>query len=179
MLVLPQSAWPDQGTDRERTDPWYRDKVEEPDVEWAEDNPAIPAYPRVADLKPLHESRGSRFEFLIDTTSLSKGQDSVVRYTAVVRAPGGAENVFYEGIRCSDKTYKTYAYGNPQSRSMRVQRKPRWRTVKSSPGDTALGFRPLLLRRYLCNVDNIPNEARAVVSLLHHYPGRRSPDSYD
>lgn len=170
----------DKGTEREPpSDPWYEGKKEEPDRVWVEENPDLPDYPEEANLKPMHESSGSRFEFLIDTSSLSKGSDLVVRYTAVVRTPSGAENVFYEGMRCGDKTYKTYAFGNPQSRSMRPQRKAEWRLVKSSPGDTALGFRPLLLRRYLCSADNIPNRPRAIVALLHHFGKARSPESYD
>jgi hypothetical protein len=52
------------------------------------------------------------FRFFIDATSLSVGEDGVVRYTLVARSPAGVSNISYEGIRCVSGIYKIFALGN-------------------------------------------------------------------
>ena len=40
------------------------------------------------------------------------GEDGVVRYVMVLRSPRGSENTFFEGIRCSTREWRSYAFGS-------------------------------------------------------------------
>ncbi|NTV09876.1 MAG: hypothetical protein HGA47_03780 [Zoogloea sp.] len=85
-------------------DPNYESKTDD----WREGEVKLPPYPAEADLVPFDAGPTATNRFMIDARSLSVGEDGVVRYTLVVRTPGGAENVTYEGIRC--KTYEKRVY---------------------------------------------------------------------
>lgn len=77
---------------------------------WQETQTQLPAYPRPEHLVPFEVSVASRNRYYIDEESLSVGESGVVRYTVVVRTPGGAENVRL-GTRCDDGQHKLYAFG--------------------------------------------------------------------
>jgi hypothetical protein len=49
---------------------------------------------------------------LVDTGSMSVGEDRVVRYTVVLRSGAGVDNISFEGLLCSRNQYKRYAYGS-------------------------------------------------------------------
>ncbi len=73
---------------------------------------ALPPPPK-GELIEFFVSAASSFRFFIDPQSVSLGAGDVVRYTLVARSPSGAENVSYEGIRCSRPAlYRVYAFGN-------------------------------------------------------------------
>ena len=72
---------------------------------------ALPALPKDG-LIEFFVSSATNFRFFIDPPSLSVGADGVVRYTMIARSPAGAETITYEGIRCDNGTYRTYAFGN-------------------------------------------------------------------
>lgn len=79
---------------------------------WREGSYVLPAYPAEEDLIEFFVSAASRFRFFVDAKSLSVSPDGVVRYTLVARSEGGAENVSFEGIRCSAGSYRIYATGH-------------------------------------------------------------------
>lgn len=79
--------------------------------EWKEQDINLPSYPKAADLLAAPVSGGTRFEFLIDSTSIEIGSDGVVRFVVVARSPDGAENISYEGIRCSTRERRIYGVG--------------------------------------------------------------------
>jgi len=81
------------------------------DPEWREEEHALPAAPGDKTLRPFFVSAASPNTFLIDTDSLTVGRDGVVRYVLVIRTPGGAENVTFEGIRCTTGERRIYAGG--------------------------------------------------------------------
>jgi hypothetical protein len=87
---------------------WEREQEKR---DWKETEIRLPAQPKGDALIEFFVSAGSSFRFFIDPASVSVGSDGVVRYTLVARSPSGAENVSYEGIRCSSASYKVYAYG--------------------------------------------------------------------
>ena len=76
---------------------------------WQEADYALPPVPQPATLRPFPVGSGSRNVYLVDEASLSVGADEVVRYVLVVRAPGGAENITFEGIRCASGERRLYA----------------------------------------------------------------------
>lgn len=78
---------------------------------WKEIEPELPAFPERANLIPLDLGSESASLSFIDEKSLTLADDGVVRFTLLVRAAGGAQNVSYEGIRCETAERKLYAIG--------------------------------------------------------------------
>lgn len=78
---------------------------------WRELEVKLPPYPKAGTIIAFDVSAASSNRFYIDPESISVGGDGVVRYTVVVRSPGGAENISYEGIRCETREQKYYAFG--------------------------------------------------------------------
>lgn len=79
---------------------------------WQEAALVLPPAPNAATLRPFTVGGGSRNLYFVDEASVSVGSDEVVRYVLVVRAPGGAENVTFEGIRCASGERRIYAAGH-------------------------------------------------------------------
>ena len=107
-----------------------RDTVEE-NKRWHEAELVLPAYPQSGTLASLAVSASARNQFFVDLPSLSVGTDGVVRYVLIVRTPGGAENVSYEGIRCELAQWKLYATG--QGGEWSTARQSEWRTIENKP----------------------------------------------
>ena len=80
-------------------------------AEKSEDSVALPAYPRERELIEFFVAAASEFRFFIDPASISVGNDAVVRYTLVARSAAGAQNVSFEGMRCSTGEMRIYALG--------------------------------------------------------------------
>ncbi len=97
---------------------------------WAEETTVLPDYPDDEDLLEFDvDLPGSKFRYFIDTKSLGYSKaDGIVRYTLVIRSKTGANNVAYEGMRCTAKEYKVYAYGNGKG-AFRAMRKPQWKPL--------------------------------------------------
>jgi hypothetical protein len=86
--------------------------VDNEDAEpWKEGEVSFPAYPDASKLLRFYVSATTPNTFLVDTSSVSVGADSVVRYVLVVRSRSGAENVTFEGIRCGTGERRLYAIG--------------------------------------------------------------------
>jgi hypothetical protein len=71
----------------------------------------LPPPPKPENLLQFEPSAASSNRFFIDAASITIGSDATVRYTLLIRSPGGAENVSYEGIRCDTLEQKYYAFG--------------------------------------------------------------------
>jgi hypothetical protein len=71
----------------------------------------LPPMPKSENLLPFEPSAASNNRFYIDAASIDIGVDGIVRYTLVIKGPGGGSNISYEGIRCSTIEQKTYAFG--------------------------------------------------------------------
>jgi hypothetical protein len=78
--------------------------------------------------------------------SISRGEDGVMRYTAVIKAAGGASNVTFEGMRCETREHKVYALGRSDGTWVRA-RDPKWSRVvyrENTPHQS------MLFRDYFC-----------------------------
>jgi hypothetical protein len=71
----------------------------------------LPPMPKAENLLAFEPSAASNNRFYIDATSINIGTDGIVRYTLVIKGPGGGNNISYEGIRCETVEQKTYAFG--------------------------------------------------------------------
>src|SRR4051794_38379675 len=78
---------------------------------WAEIQAQLPPYPETENLLQFDAGPASTNLHYVDASSLSVGEDGVVRFSLVIKSPSGAMNVSYEGIRCQTAEKRTYAYG--------------------------------------------------------------------
>ena len=79
-----------------------------------EETVVLPAYPRKDRLIEFFVAATSEFRFYVDAASLGVAKD-VVHYTLVARSSTGAENVTFEGMRCSTGEVRIYAVGRDGS----------------------------------------------------------------
>lgn len=78
---------------------------------WKEIVVTLPPSPIQSDLVQFYVSAATDNSFFIDASTISVGEDGVVRYVLVIQAGGGARNVSYEGIRCQTREHRIYASG--------------------------------------------------------------------
>lgn len=130
---------------------------------WRESAITLPAYPDDRDLLAVSLGPRDAIKLYLDERSLSRGDDGVARFTIVVESERGARNVFYEGLRCETREYKTYAIGTP-GRVLHPVKQPRWRTI---PYLEINAFRHHLYKHYVCN-DNTARTPRELVQVIRH-----------
>lgn len=112
---------------------------------WRELEVKLPGYPKDERLIRVETGPASELRFFVDRDSLSVGEDGVVRFTLVAKSDGAA-NVSHEGIRCSMRERKVYAFGRPDG-TWREARDPQW--VRIGPPVTDL-HRFVLWDDYFC-----------------------------
>lgn len=116
---------------------------------WKERIGNLPAYPDGKHYIAVPvQLAGADLEMFIDEPSLMLGDDGVVRYTLLLRSPTGTENLLYEGIRCTTKEWRSYAYGASNGDWQSLGETP-WRLIN---GQGIERYREQLFRYYLCNV---------------------------
>jgi hypothetical protein len=95
---------------------------------WKEVDAPLPPYPDPKNLVLVEAGSATSHKFYIDTSSISIGEDGVVRYTMVTKTAGGGTNVSYEGIRCETREQKTFAFGRSDGQWMRA-RDGKWQRI--------------------------------------------------
>jgi CNP1-like family len=121
-------------------DPQYVEK-------WTESEIVIPAYPQDQDLIPVPLPPTATLKVYLDRRSLSRAPDRVARFSLVVESHSGTRSVFYEGLRCETRQYKTYAVGTA-NRTLEAVGHPRWRDI---PRPEINDFRFQLYRHFVCD----------------------------
>lgn len=116
---------------------------------WEEVQTQLPAAPRAENLVPFEVSPTSAHRHYVDLASVSAGEDGVVRYTVVVRTAGGAENVSFEGMRCTTGERKLYAFGRPDGAWAR-NRHARWEPINTRQAGS---YQRVLFYHYFCTVE--------------------------
>lgn len=118
------------------------------DRKWQEQDFELPSYPAGRELIQVElDLRNFPFALFIDPQSLSVDGDQVIRYTAVLRSGTGAENILYEGIRCSRRMTRPYAYGS--AGAFRLAQNSKWRFIQSGGQDR---YRNALVSEYFCTL---------------------------
>lgn len=103
----------------------------DPDPNWVEGDYTFPAPPDPASLRPFYVSAASPNRFLVDESSLTVGQDGVVRYVLVIETAGGARNVSFEGIHCASAQRRIYALGRSDG-NWSEARESEWRPINDN-----------------------------------------------
>jgi len=132
----------------------------------------IPIFPKSKNLLPVQVEHEKR-KFYIDTKSLSVGKDRIPRYTVVIESPSGVRSVAFEAIRCHDKFYKTYAYGDVKTKKFNVLSNPKWRPISATIGPYR--YRVDLVEVFVCNGTVTRRKVRDIVQALKYPP---QPDAY-
>jgi hypothetical protein len=115
--------------------------------QWKESEVTLPPYPRNENLLAVPLPATDTLKIYIDRQSLSRGPDRVARFSLVVESPSGARSVFYDGLRCETREYKTYATGNPEQ-AFTLVKNAVWRQI---PRPAANAFRYQLYQHYICD----------------------------
>lgn len=113
---------------------------------WQEITVELPPAPAATNLLPFYVSPATENRFQIDGASLLAGSDGVIRYTMVVEAAGGARNVTYEGLRCSTRELRIYAFGQRDG-SWSKARGNGWRPVRDAAANRQ---HAVLMNEYFC-----------------------------
>lgn len=131
--------------------------------EWQEELTLLPDYPGDEDLLEFQVDRpDSPFRYLIDATHLdTSAEDGVIRFTLLLESRRGARNVSFEGIRCSTRDYKVFAYGDGRG-AFHPTHLPEWQAISSRDADPV---RVDLLNHYLCR-NGIPRERDEILRRL-------------
>jgi CNP1-like family len=127
--------------------------------EWKELEIRLPKFPKPENLIATHVSGLAGFTFLVDSQSIDIGRDGVVRFVVVARSPGGAENISFEGIRCSTRERKLYAVGR-ENGTWFSPKVPEWVNFQASRVNS---YHDSFARQYFC-IERTPvlNSAKAL-----------------
>jgi hypothetical protein len=104
----------------------------------------LPSWPAEANLVPFQVSRANALKYFVDGASISVADRDIVRFTLVSKSAAGAENVSYEGFRCSTGERTTYAYGRTD-RTWREVSDPQWAPIPRTDE-----MRNVLIAYHLC-----------------------------
>ena len=113
---------------------------------WEEMQAQLPEYPKPENYLALQVSATTLFAFFVDAKSVSVGKDGVVRYSLIAKSPEGALNVSFEGIRCSERKFRIYAFGRPDNTWFEARGSP-WQAM---PADSRNAQRTVLYSEYFC-----------------------------
>ncbi len=155
--------------------PAYSQEYQENDVEdyvWKEGATNIPDYPADEDLIEVAGPPAYRnYKYLVDGKSLQVGEDSVVRFTLVIRSPNGADNVMYDGLRCSSSEIKNYAYGSTDKQGKKVffpRSRPHWQPIRETG---AMGYSKGLAVNYFCDFDGFALKRHEIIQNMKYGKG--------
>ena len=114
---------------------------------WVEIEVQLPAFPQNENLVPFKVGAASDTQFKIDSKSLSVGADTVIRYTLIVVSSAGAENISYEGMRCTTGERRFYAFGRSDGTWSKA-RNTQWTKIQGSLNNHHVE----LFVNYFCNM---------------------------
>ena len=109
----------------------------------------LPEMPKSENFIEYEISGKSSSKFYVDVSSLSIGEDGVIRLALGARSTSGVWSLTYEGFRCDSYTYRIYGTSRGFDNEWRKNRRSKWTSSKNS---NAMNMRFDLARYYLCNV---------------------------
>jgi hypothetical protein len=109
----------------------------------------LPEMPKSENFIEYEISGKSGSKFFADVSSLSIGEDGVIRLALGVMSTSGAWSLTYEGFRCDNYEYRIYGTSRGFDNEWRKNRRSKWIFAKNG---NAINMRFDLARYYLCNV---------------------------
>lgn len=102
------------------------------DKEWVESEQKIPPFPNLEDenWRPFYVNEPYKNTPMILLDSLIIAPDHSVRYLLNVKSPKGSNNLSMEGIRCTNRLNKVYAYGDTQSKRWILVQTSDWNSIR-------------------------------------------------
>lgn len=143
----------------------FDDVFGDPNKDWTELPPDLPAPVQNGDLVGFYVSPTSSFKFAMDSKSITLGKDGVVHYALVSTSDEGARNISFQGMRCATRQYKTYAYGRPDG-SWTRSRNDAWLRVDEAEANRQLAA---LYKDIICH-DGFPLNLTQLLDRLHQNP---------
>lgn len=101
-----------------------------PDPDWKELEVPPPSFSKdvlVGIDMPVYVT----LKFGVDPATLSVASDRIVRYVMVATSPSGAVSAMYEGLRCSQGEFKTYARWSASGKWL-LAKDPQWRPLNDN-----------------------------------------------
>jgi hypothetical protein len=129
---------------------------------WKESEVALPDYPRESDLIAVALAPTDTLKLYVDARSVSRAADEVLRATLVIESPSGTRNVFFDGMRCETREYKTYGIGSA-GKALVAVKDPKWQDIPRLPHNA---FRFHLYKHYACDGRSTALDARSFVRRL-------------
>jgi len=105
--------------------------------------------PKIENFTEYEISGKSRAKFYADVSSLSVGEDGVIRLALGVRSTSGVWSLTYEGFRCESYEYRIYGTSRGFDNEWKKNRRSKWTFAKDG---NAGSMRFDLARYYLCQV---------------------------
>jgi len=128
---------------------------------WQENDTQLPAFPDQPDWIGFYVNNTFTNQAAIDAKSLTIDTDRVIRFVMRVKSPAGAENLSFEGLRCSERQVKSYAFGDTVNKRWIKSLKPDWRQLPDQLHAQ--------LRGILCDTGT-PKDVATAVALLRAAP---------
>lgn len=137
--------------------------ADDEETPWLEKATEAPRTFSIDKLQTFTVSQTSNLVYGIDPETLTVGEDWVVRYVMVARSASGAQNVFYQGIRCQSAEVKTYARWDNNRSAWNTPSNAEWKPL-SLGGAT----RPatILAMEGLCNGKAVNGNPRKMLATL-------------
>lgn len=142
----------------------FEEEFDDEEKPWQEIAIQLPPAPQARNLVTLPVTAVATQKFEIDTSSISLGEDGVMRYIMVATSESGARNVSYEGMRCATGEKKLYAFGQPDG-SWSRSRRDKWEPIR------ALGANKqhaILARDYICDGTTVAGKPSEVADRLRY-----------
>jgi hypothetical protein len=115
---------------------------------WQESKAELPPFPKQENLHEFFVSAATSNTYFIDASTLTVGEDRVVRYVLVVETSGGASNVSFEGINCEILSWKLYATGRRDGTWHKTDaHRVKWRHIENKPIN---GYHAAMSRYLFC-----------------------------
>jgi hypothetical protein len=143
-----------------------------PEVPIQEIDPELSYAPLIEDFSKFEVQGNPAAQFFTESSSLSVGDDGVVRLVLAALTKSNVWSVTYEGYSCESNTFKIYATSSGPGEKWTKSRRSRWIPVAERDG-----VRRTLMRYYFC--DTTSNSAPQIVKKFEKgvivFPSGRNP----
>jgi len=118
-----------------------------PELTAEESELVLPDKPQYKDFTEYVITGTSKSKFFADVSSITVGEDRIIRLALATRSPSGAWSLTYEGFDCEKYEYRIYGTSRGFDNEWRKNKRSKWTHAKTS---NALSMRFDLARYYLC-----------------------------